>query len=106
MQLTSKSIRLIRQLQLPIKYMSEKSNIPVQENREDVSIIGRYDDDWGEIVIAYYVGTATPEELDKHCLNHIARFKRPKEYIAIDSLPKSHYGKILKSELREIDRNR
>ena len=73
---------------------------------EDVSIIGRYDDDWGEIVIAYYVGTATPEELDKHCLRHIARFKRPKEYIAIDSLPKSHYGKILKSELRKIDHNR
>ena len=73
---------------------------------EDVSIIGRYDHDWGEIVIAYYVGTATPEELDQHCLNHIARFKRPKEYIAIDNLPKSHYGKILKSELRKIDRNR
>ena len=73
---------------------------------EDVSIIGRYDDDWGEIVIAYYVGAATPEELDQHCLNHIARFKRPKEYIAIDNLPKSHYGKILKSELRKIDRYR
>ena len=73
---------------------------------EDVSIIGRYDDDWGEIVIAYFVGAANPEELDQHCLNHMARFKRPKEYIAIDSLPKSHYGKILKSELREIDRNR
>lgn len=70
---------------------------------EDVSVIGRLDEDWGEIVVAYYVGTASTDDLDTLCLNKIARFKRPKDYIRIDALPKSHYGKILKSALREMD---
>lgn len=39
-------------------------------------------------------------ELDQICLDHIARFKRPKEYIFIDALPKNNYGKVLKTELR------
>ena len=70
---------------------------------EDVSVIGRPDEDWGEIVVAYYTGTAPQDELDKLCLDHIARFKRPKAYVRIDALPKSNYGKILKSELRKMD---
>ena len=69
----------------------------------DVSVIGRHDNDWGEIVVAYYVGTAQASALDELCLDKIARFKRPKVYIQTESLPKNHYGKILKSSLREID---
>ena len=42
-----------------------------------------------------------PESLDKHCLEHIARFKRPKDYINITELPKNNYGKVLKTILRE-----
>lgn len=39
-------------------------------------------------------------ELDAHCLAHIARFKRPKAYHFVTELPKNHYGKVLKTELR------
>ena len=46
---------------------------------------------------------ATEEELDKLCLEHIARFKRPKAYIYVKELPKNNYGKIVKTVLREID---
>ena len=35
------------------------------------------------------------------CLDSIARFKRPKEYRFVDSLPTNNYGKVLKRELRE-----
>ena len=38
--------------------------------------------------------------LDAHCLERIARFKRPKRYVFVESLPKNHYGKVLKTELR------
>jgi long-chain acyl-CoA synthetase len=69
----------------------------------EVSVIGRPDADWGEVVIAYVVGEADPKELDSLCLAQIARFKRPKDYVFIDALPKNNYGKILKTELREID---
>jgi acyl-CoA synthetase (AMP-forming)/AMP-acid ligase II len=35
-------------------------------------------------------------------LERIARFKRPKRYVFIDTLPKNNYGKVLKRELREM----
>jgi len=42
-----------------------------------------------------------PVELDRHCLENIARFKRPKEYRFVEALPKNNYGKVLKTELRK-----
>ena len=72
----------------------------------EVSVIGRADAEWGEAVIAYVVGEAKPSELDALCLSRIARFKRPKDYVFVDALPKNNYGKILKTELRETDRKR
>lgn len=69
----------------------------------EVSVIGRRDPEWGEVVVAYVVGEAAPEELDRLCLERIARFKRPKEYVAVDALPKNNYGKVLKTELRARD---
>ncbi len=69
----------------------------------EVSVIGRPDREWGEAVVAYVVGEASAAELDALCLSHIARFKRPKDYVFVDALPKNNYGKILKTELREMD---
>jgi long-chain acyl-CoA synthetase len=69
----------------------------------EVSVIGRPDPEWGEVVVAYVVGEADRSELDALCLNGIARFKRPKDYVFVGALPKNNYGKILKTELRELD---
>jgi long-chain acyl-CoA synthetase len=69
-------------------------------------VIGRADGDWGEAVVAYVVGEASPDELDALCLSRIARFKRPKDYVFVDALPKNNYGKILKTELRAHDAQR
>jgi long-chain acyl-CoA synthetase len=44
--------------------------------------------------------SVAPADLDRLCLDNIARFKRPKDYKFIDALPKNNYGKILKTELR------
>jgi long-chain acyl-CoA synthetase len=41
-------------------------------------------------------------ELDSLCLDHIARFKRPKRYVFLEALPKNATGKILKTELRRL----
>ena len=68
----------------------------------EVSVIGRPDPEWGEVVVAFVVAEqVTAAELDTLCLDHIARFKRPKHYHFIDALPKNHYGKVLKTALRE-----
>jgi long-chain acyl-CoA synthetase len=76
------------------------------ESVREVSVIGRADPEWGEIVVAYVAGDdnhATPQALDTLCLENIARFKRPKHYIFVEALPKNNYGKILKTKLRELD---
>jgi long-chain acyl-CoA synthetase len=72
----------------------------------EVSVIGRPDREWGEAVVAYVVGEADPAALDALCLARIARFKRPKDYVFVPALPKNNYGKILKTELRALDRAR
>jgi long-chain acyl-CoA synthetase len=69
----------------------------------EASVIGRPDREWGEVVVAYVVGDAPAAELDALCLAAIARFKRPKDYVFVDALPKNNYGKILKTELRTLD---
>ena len=72
----------------------------------EVSVIGRPDADWGEVVVACVVARAavSAAELQDHCLQHLARFKRPKHIRFVDALPKNHYGKVLKTALRETER--
>jgi len=70
----------------------------------EVSVVGRPSAEWGEEVVAFVVCraglAAPPAELDQLCLQSIARFKRPKDYIFVAALPKNNYGKVLKTELR------
>lgn len=68
----------------------------------EVSVVGRPHPEWGEEVVAFVVGEAAPEELDRLCIDNIARFKRPKDYLFLDELPKNNYGKVLKTELRKM----
>ncbi|HYE40056.1 MAG TPA: AMP-binding protein [Ramlibacter sp.] len=71
----------------------------------EVSVVGAPHPEWGEIVVAFVVPqpgrTVTEAELDATCLQHIARFKRPKRYVFVEALPKNNYGKVLKTELRQ-----
>ena len=69
----------------------------------EVSVIGRPDAEWGESLVAYVVArqAVEPAALDAHCLQHIARYKRPKAYRFVEALPKNNYGKVLKTALRE-----
>ena len=68
-------------------------------------MVGRDDREWGETVIAYLVprtgATIDTAALDRFCIDHIARFKRPRFYRVIDDLPKNNYGKVLKRVLRD-----
>jgi acyl-CoA synthetase (AMP-forming)/AMP-acid ligase II len=66
----------------------------------EACVVGAPDAEWGEVVVAFIVGTADPAELDGYLLARIARFKRPKRYEFVDELPKNSYGKVLKRELR------
>ena len=74
----------------------------------EASVVGRPHAEWGEEVVACVVarpGCAVAEsELDALCLSAIARFKRPRAYVFLESLPKNNYGKVLKTELRSLTR--
>jgi long-chain acyl-CoA synthetase len=70
----------------------------------ECSVIGRAHPEWGEEVVAFVVrsGEVSAQQLDALCLEHIARFKRPRDYVFVDALPKNNYGKVLKTELRRL----
>jgi long-chain acyl-CoA synthetase len=71
----------------------------------EASVVGRPDPEWGEQVVAFIVpsslGAVDEGRLDALCREHIGRFKRPKAYRFVESLPKNNYGKVLKNELRQ-----
>lgn len=69
------------------------------------AVVGKPDPEWGESVIAFVIAAAgstlSVEICDAWCIAHIARFKRPKNYHFVQTLPKNNYGKVLKTALRE-----
>jgi fatty-acyl-CoA synthase len=70
----------------------------------EVAVIGRPDQRWGEVPVAFVVlrqgATATADELLELCATQLARFKMPKAITFVDTLPRNPSGKILKRELR------
>ena len=71
----------------------------------EAAVVGRPDERWGEVPVAYVVlhptEDATPEEIIEHCRRNLARFKVPKDVAIIDALPRNPSGKVLKRELRD-----
>lgn len=69
-------------------------------------MVGQTDPEWGEVPVAFVALSpgqeVQAETLDRLCLDQIARFKRPRAYRFIPALPKNNYGKILKTDLRDM----
>lgn len=73
---------------------------------QDVAVIGQPDAEWGESIVAFIVPVPGEEpnsqELDDICLSSLARFKRPKQYKFVQSIPYNAYGKVSKIDLRKF----
>jgi long-chain acyl-CoA synthetase len=71
----------------------------------DVAVIGVPDDRWGEAVVACVVPApghrVSARELRRFLRDHLADYKIPTRYVAVDALPRNSIGKILHRELRE-----
>jgi acyl-CoA synthetase (AMP-forming)/AMP-acid ligase II len=72
----------------------------------EVAVVGRPDDRWGEVPVAFVVlrpgFTASADELIGHCQSELAKFKVPKAIALIEALPRNPSGKVLKRELRAV----
>jgi acyl-CoA synthetase (AMP-forming)/AMP-acid ligase II len=85
------------------------SPIEVEETLEEHAaveaalVVGRPDEEWGEVVTAYVVGDTDAEELDRHCRDSegLADFKRPREYEFVDDLERTATGKKQRYRYRD-----
>ena len=72
---------------------------------EEAAVFGVAHPIWVEAVVAAVVTragtTVTEDEVLRHCRDHLAGFKTPKQVFFVDSLPKNPSGKLLKRDLRQ-----
>jgi len=72
----------------------------------DSIVVGVRDERWGEIVTAYVLPRGsglTAAELERHCSEHpmLAKYKRPRLYRFVESLPYTATGKKLHYKVKE-----
>lgn len=71
----------------------------------EAGVIGVPDDRWGERLKAFIVAEPGArvdyDQVVDYCATRLARFKVPREFEAIDKLPRNTSGKLLKQALRE-----
>jgi acyl-CoA synthetase (AMP-forming)/AMP-acid ligase II len=69
----------------------------------EVAVIGLPDAEWGEAVTAFVVAkpgmAVTERDLVEHCRARLAAYKKPRSVRFVASLPRSHYGKVLRAQL-------
>jgi acyl-CoA synthetase (AMP-forming)/AMP-acid ligase II len=75
------------------------------ESIQDVAIIGVPDEKFGEALLACCIMAEgkdlNNEELISFCREHLAGYKVPRQYTALQELPRNISGKLLKKKLRE-----
>lgn len=70
----------------------------------DAAVIGMPDDQWSERVVACVVADddTDAEALDAWCREStLANYKRPRDYVFLDALPRNAANKVLRRELKE-----
>ncbi len=66
------------------------------------AVVGVPDEEWGQRVVAAYVGTADPAELGAWARERLAPAKRPKSLHRVGELPRTSTGKVRRLDLPEV----
>jgi acyl-CoA synthetase (AMP-forming)/AMP-acid ligase II len=66
------------------------------------AVFGMPDEEWGQRVVAAYVGTAEPGDLGAWARERLAAAKRPKGLHRLDDLPRTSTGKVRRLDLPEV----
>jgi malonyl-CoA/methylmalonyl-CoA synthetase len=70
----------------------------------EVAVVGLPDEEYGEKVTAAVVSEdsgLTAEKVTDFCREDLAGYKKPREVVFVDALPRNALGKVLKHEVRE-----
>lgn len=65
----------------------------------EVAVVGLPDEDLGQRIVAFVVGSAEPAALIEFVAGQLSVHKRPREVRLVDSLPRNAMGKVIKKEL-------
>jgi long-chain acyl-CoA synthetase len=72
---------------------------------QECAVLGFPDREWGERVMAFIVlkpgESLVPEAVKSYLKKRLSPFKVPKDFLAVEELPKSPAGKILKRKLKQ-----
>jgi acyl-CoA synthetase (AMP-forming)/AMP-acid ligase II len=69
----------------------------------DVAVVGAPSAEWGETPVAFVVSRgADGETLRQFANSKLGKMQRIADVVLIDELPRSHIGKVLKRELRDL----
>lgn len=66
---------------------------------EEAAVVGMPDEDLGQRIVAYIVGSASGDELIDYVAQQLSVHKRPREVRVVDALPRNAMGKVLKKQL-------
>ncbi|OBA77969.1 acyl-CoA synthetase [Mycobacterium sp. 1164966.3] len=66
---------------------------------EEVAVVGLPDEDLGQRIVAFVVGSADPDNLINYVAEQLSAHKRPREVRVVDALPRNAMGKVLKKQL-------
>jgi acyl-CoA synthetase (AMP-forming)/AMP-acid ligase II len=66
------------------------------------AVFGMPDDEWGQRVVAAYVGTADPADLAAWSRERLGAAKRPKALHPVGELPRTSTGKVRRLDLPEV----
>jgi acyl-CoA synthetase (AMP-forming)/AMP-acid ligase II len=67
----------------------------------EVTVLGVQDEEYGEVLAAFVVGTADVGAIEERCKAELASYKVPRRIELRDDLPRNATGKIVKRELIE-----
>ena len=77
----------------------------LHESVQDAAVVGVAHETWGEVGVAFMVArpgaTVSAMELGEYLTSRLAKYKVPREFIFVDELPRTAYGKVVKRELQE-----
>jgi acyl-coenzyme A synthetase/AMP-(fatty) acid ligase len=68
-------------------------------NVQEAAVVGAPDERLGEVPVAFVVGSASPEDLEELCRQHLVAYKVPVAFHYVDALPRSEVGKVLRRDL-------